>query len=72
MHDYRHLRQTIMVLNNYIDNHLTEYDEKPLTKKDFDEMRAINAEREIKDTFAHKMIRKFLPKSIKSLDSMKP
>lgn len=66
-----HLRRTIMVLNNYIDNHLTDY-EQPLTKKDFDDLKTMTAERELKDTFAHKMIRKLLPKSVKCIDSMKP
>ena len=56
-----------MVLRNYIDNHLTDY-EQPLTKKEFDEFKSANAERELKDTFAHKMIRKLLPKTIKCLD----
>jgi hypothetical protein len=51
-----------MVLNNYIDNHLTEQEEKPLSKKEMEEFKQITAEREIKDTFAHKMLRKFLPK----------
>lgn len=60
-----------MVLNNYIDNHLTDY-EQPLTKKDFDDLKTATAERELKDTFAHKMIRKLLPKTVKCLDSMKP
>jgi hypothetical protein len=60
-----------MVLKNYIDNHLTDY-EQPLTKKEFDEFKSANAERELKDTFAHKMIRKLLPKTIKCLDQMKP
>ena len=37
-----------------------------------EEFKQINAERELKDTFAHKMLRKFLPKTVKALDSMKP
>jgi hypothetical protein len=69
--EFSHLRKTIMVLKNYIDNHLTDY-EQPLTKKEFDEFKSANAERELKDTFAHKMIRKLLPKTIKCLDQMKP
>lgn len=60
-----------MVLNNYIDNHLTDY-EQPLTKKEQEELRAILAERELKDSFAHKMIRKLLPKTIQCLDLIKP
>jgi hypothetical protein len=69
--EFKHLRRTIMILNNYIDNHLTDY-EQPLTKREIDELKALNAEREMTDTFAHKMIRKLLPKHIKCLDSMKP
>lgn len=60
-----------MILNNYIDNHLTDY-EQPLTKREIEDLRALSAERELTDTFAHKMIRKLLPKLIKCLDSMKP
>ena len=59
------------MLNNYIDNHLTDY-EQPLTKKEFDDLKSLTAERELKDSFAHKMIRKLLPKSVKCLDQMKP
>ena len=61
-----------MVLNNYIDNHLTELEEKPLSKKEMEEFKQINAERELKDTFAHKMLRKFMPKTVKAIDSLKP
>ena len=61
-----------MVLNNYIDNHLTEYEAQPLSRMEYEEQKSISAERELKDSFAHKMLRKLLPKTIKGLDSLKP
>jgi hypothetical protein len=58
-----------MIINNYIDNHITEALDRDRTRNDLE---AIMAERELKDTFAHKMIRKFLPRHIKCLDTLKP
>ena len=68
--EFSHLKQTMMIVNNYIDNHLTDL-EQPLTKKDFDELKILRAERQLKDTFAHKMVRKLLPKTVKCLDTIK-
>ena len=71
------LKESITIISNYIENHLQreeseifEYDDERFV--DNDGKRAIEAERKLKDTFAHTQLRKFLPGNITCLDSLKP
>ena len=70
------LKDSITVISNYIDIHLQkdeeiyEFDDERFV--DNEEKRAIEAERKLKDTFAHSQLRKFLRGNITCLDSLKP
>ena len=69
------LKESITIISNYIDCHLQEeegiyeFDDERFV--DNEEKRAIEAERKLKDTFAHTQLRKYLPGNIKCLDSLK-
>ena len=70
------LKETVTIISNYVDMHLQEeeetfeFDDERFISSE--EQRAIEAERKLKDTFAHAQLRKFLPGSVTCLDTMKP
>ena len=70
------LRESLTIISNYIDIHLQgeeevyEFDDERFV--DNEEKRAIEAERKLKDTFAHSQLRKYLPGNITCLDTLKP
>ena len=70
------LKETVTIISNYVDMHLQgeeetyEFDDERFVSSE--EQRAIEAERKLKDTFAHTQLRKFLPGSVTCLDTMKP
>ena len=70
------LRESLTIISNYIDVYLQreeeiyEFDDERFV--DNEEKRAIEAERKLKDTFAHSQLRKYLPGNITCLDTLKP
>ena len=71
------LKESITIIANFIDNHLREdanqvFEVGDKRYKDKEQLRAINAERSLKDGLPHHKLRQYLYSTINCIDMIKP